>query len=523
LIDKFNNKYVASTIEEEDSNSLSDKTSLYLYKYNEQNELILKNRLITSLNLKDFPITLATDGKKNLFFGVNFVNELTLDDSLYISNGNVDALLIKTNLNGDLIFVKQIGGECDDAIRSIFVQETDYIYLGGYFGDLSPYSNDNFDCNLTFENKQFETDEYSNGNYFLIKLNINGDLIWHNTGGGGGFDELHNIRAKSNDIYFTCFSTSLTDIKLNDYVLNLPYGKFTHVLVAKANVTTGEVTWANYASTEGALNLVYPFAVQAGTSAITVVGRIETNEAGQSNHLVIKGANSLIWESGQSDYFLINYSETGNVNWSIKGENPGRDLAVDLAIDKKNNHYLTGYGSSDFVFVNDTIFSQGGNDIFVACYNQNGEEQWIKTAGGKGNDTANSIALDQGGRIYVCGGTSSHPVTFGDITVEPPHPNNVYLARLSDDPILSILPINSAQNQTPVYPNPAANRLWLQQTVSQHKIKSMLLYDVAGNLVTQNFKQSYKDIDVQHLATGIYFLNITYSNGEQQVVKWCKQ
>ena len=83
--------------------------------------------------------------------------------------------------------------------------------------------------------------------------------------------------------------------------------------------------------------------------------------------------------------------------WVIRYDGPqhSADSANDLAIDALGNVYVTG-GSA---------VSGGPPDYVTIKYNSAGEQQWIANFSG-GNNTANfanAIALDDSGNVYVTG------------------------------------------------------------------------------------------------------------------------
>ena len=83
--------------------------------------------------------------------------------------------------------------------------------------------------------------------------------------------------------------------------------------------------------------------------------------------------------------------------WVVRYDGPqhSADSANDLAIDASGNVYVTG-GSS---------VSGGPPDYVTIKYNSAGEQQWIADFSG-GNNTANfanAIALDGSGNVYVTG------------------------------------------------------------------------------------------------------------------------
>jgi len=523
VTDNFNNKYLIS-FEEKDSiinDLLSQLNIISLHKYNENNVFLWRKKVATS-DYKNitYQVIFETDKRKKISIAFNFKNKVEIEGQYYTSQGDYDGIFVNYDLNGILKAVEQFGGPCTDSISDIDYNDDGSFFIAFNYGSNTSYSD--HDCSFNFKNILFPKNA-NNTNYLFAKLNNEEDIIWHQKGTIPYKSNISKLSVHKNLLYIfgSVRASAVEDFHGID--VSFPYSLDVPHYIAQFD-TSGNVNWIRYLGLNGDLTTLQISSLAVNKTSATISLNCITNDNGKFNNLVVENSTNLSGVAFSSvDHFVVNYNHFGEVNWGSSSKSYGWSYATDVISYTNNSTLITGYLENDLLFANDTIFSQGGNDIFVACYNANGEEQWIKTAGGQGNDTANSIALDQQGRIYVCGGTSSHPVTFGNITVEPPHPNNVFLARLSDDPILNIIPINTNQNQTTVYPNPANKQLWLQQNANKQTIKNLLMYDVQGNLINQTFKTTNAAINVEHLATGIYFLNIVYVNGTQQTIKWCKQ
>ena len=87
------------------------------------------------------------------------------------------------------------------------------------------------------------------------------------------------------------------------------------------------------------------------------------------------------------------------------------DSANEVFIDKSDMSYIVGNTEGHFVARN-----AGGTDAFVCKYNSTGNTIWAKQFGSANYDSANSVAVDGSGNVYVVGkvdGAITSPVPGG--------------------------------------------------------------------------------------------------------------
>ncbi|MDB6032778.1 MAG: hypothetical protein JWM16_3116 [Verrucomicrobiales bacterium] len=94
------------------------------------------------------------------------------------------------------------------------------------------------------------------------------------------------------------------------------------------------------------------------------------------------------------------------------GEGPDRGTGI--ATDNAGNLYLIGTYSNALNFGDAKLSSAGGNDVFMAKYNRNGQLAWAKTVGGPGSDSGSAVAVDPFGFIYFSGSVTGL-VTFDGV------------------------------------------------------------------------------------------------------------
>ena len=107
--------------------------------------------------------------------------------------------------------------------------------------------------------------------------------------------------------------------------------------------------------------------------------------------------------AGNTDLFVVKYNSSGTKEWTKQLGSSGRDSANGITIDSSGNVYVTGvtFGGLDW------NTSAGANDLFVVKYNSSGTKQWTEQLGSESTDTANGVATDSSGNVYLEG------VTYG--------------------------------------------------------------------------------------------------------------
>lgn len=83
---------------------------------------------------------------------------------------------------------------------------------------------------------------------------------------------------------------------------------------------------------------------------------------------------------------------------------PGDETANGVATDDRGNVYITGYTNSDL----DGNTNAGGYDMFLVKYDGEGKKQWTRLLGTSGFENGHDVATDSSGSVYVTGMTEGN-------------------------------------------------------------------------------------------------------------------
>jgi len=141
---------------------------------------------------------------------------------------------------------------------------------------------------------------------------------------------------------------------------------------------------------------------QLGTSSNDYAYGVATDSSG--NVYVAGGTNGGLdgnTNAGNTDLFVVKYNSSGTKQWTRQLGSSSRDSANGVATDSSGNVYVTGTTYWEL----DGNTSAGKADLFVVKYNSSGTKQWTKQLGTSSDDYANGIVTDSSGSVYISGTT----------------------------------------------------------------------------------------------------------------------
>jgi hypothetical protein len=149
--------------------------------------------------------------------------------------------------------------------------------------------------------------------------------------------------------------------------------------------TAQSVFSANAASTSGTTT-AQASAVDASGN-IYVVGNATGDFGNQLNQ-------------GTQDVYLTKYDSAGNVQWTKMLGSAGSASGYGVAVDPAGGVVVTGSTTADLTT---TAVADGNSDSFVAKYDANGGQTWVKQIQTLNDNQANAVSVDASGNIYIGG------------------------------------------------------------------------------------------------------------------------
>jgi uncharacterized delta-60 repeat protein len=355
-IDSSGNVYVAGgTNGGLDGNTNAGNTDLFVVKYNSSGTKQWTNQLGSSS--RDSANGVATDSSGNVY--VTGMTNGELDGCK--SAGVEDLFVVQYNSSGTKQWTNQLGSSSRDSANGVATDSSGNVYVTG----------------TTYWKLDGNTSA-GNADLFVVKYNSSGTKQWTKQLGTEKTDEARGVATDSSG---NVYVTGYTDGGLDG---NTSAGR-SDLFVVKYN-SSGTKQWTK----------------QLGTWDSDFANGVATDSSGNvyvtgSTYRNLDGNTS----AGNADLFVVKYNSSGTKQWTKQLGSSSRDYANGIVTDSSGSVYVSGttYGGLD------GNTSAGNADLFVVKYNSSGTKQWTKQLGTSSTDTANGVATDSSGNVYVAGGT----------------------------------------------------------------------------------------------------------------------
>lgn len=261
------------------------------------------------------------------------------------SRGGLDYWIVKLDKNGTIAWQKTIGGIYSDELKSVIPTKDGYL-LGGYSN--SPTSGDKLQDNIGI------------GDYWIVKVDLTGNLVWQKTIGGDQDDNLYTL-IPTKDGGFIAGGNSNSGATHSKTKEN---EKGTDFWVVKFE-NDGNILWQqtyNFGKTD-VLNSIIEN--PDGTLLIGGYAQSEASRASASGNLVAEAleATKATDKEGINDYIALKISDMGEVLWTKTIGSKGDEILNKL-FETRDGGYLLA-GTSNGGNSRDKNSAIGGSDFWV--------------------------------------------------------------------------------------------------------------------------------------------------------------
>ncbi len=324
---------------------------------------------------------------------------IVVGETLSFGSGGKDIYILKIDKKGNKIWEKTFGGPKDDYAYSIIKGKNGYIIIGGTrsFGEgnsdvlvLKINEGGEILWYKTFGGKGFEegwriekdkreenyvivgrTTSFGRGQYdfYLIKIDENGNMIWEKTFGGKGSDYGYDICTTSDGKYVAVgISNSFSETQ-DIYVIKID--------------KNGNLIWEK---TFGGKGFDYAYSLAYSGDGYIIVGN----------------SNSF---SETPDLYILKINQKGEKIWEKIYGGKGYDTGF----------YIRKIGKNEYLIVGGSNSSGAGNsDLFIVKINKEGERIYEGFFGGEDLDEGWGFIKDISSYIFV-GRSESFSVANSEI------------------------------------------------------------------------------------------------------------
>lgn len=476
---------------------------IFLAKYDSSGNVIWS--LSVGGNLGDVGFACTLDGYGNLLLTGIFNSDSIQFGNTTLYNptpGTAEIFLAKYTNAGNLVWVKQAGGNDTDEARAIACDQNGNIYItGGYRSSTATFGSIQMNLNGT-------------GDVFTAKYDSAGTEIWVRGSVGSNFQEGNSIAVVNNgNVYITGMFYS-NPLSFDATVLS---NNGSGDLFVVAYNQSGNLQWAK--SFGGSLFEESKGIIADNSGNVFITGSFKSGTINfQTQALNNSGT------AGTADAFAAKLDNTGNVIWANSAFGPGDDYAQALCFDAAGYIMITGtFTGPYFAWGINMQNNNGAEDIFLEkMVASNGVNLWGISHGDLGSDACNTIASDPFGNLIYGGSFSGPSIYFYPHTANNSFSTNNFFLTKTD-----LLPVglelsSKIDNSVSVAPNPFTESTVFSVKGNAPSESSILkIMDISGRQL-QHFQIIGQQFiyEPQGLTNGTYLYQITHSGQAPQCGKF---
>lgn len=484
---------------------------------------------------------ITVDEQGNIYATGNIAGAASFNGTNYQGQGIFDVFIAKYNPQGSLLWVKLAGGHKNDIANAIKYKNGN-LYLSGSFEDSA-----NFESTVIRSHGGVDA--------FVAKYDANGNFQWAKEAGGTGTDYATAVDVDNNGnvymggVYEDAMVFDTTHIATTNLYNESFYAKYDN---------SGNLVWARSTSGDNTVHLTglafdhnhgifitgffggnaniggstvtsqtpsYDiFAVKLDVDAnlkwLKSAGSTYEDEANavcadKDGNMIIAGYfagtahfdNDSVTYDDYNDVFVARYDSNGNNMWVRAGKGPKFDVGFAVTSDDANNVYATGIYEQNISFEGHTL-TCNARQLFNVSYSPFGSFRWVNAAGGTQTACGLGIAVTPAGHVAISG-YYEYSCLFDNIALTLADASNIFVAQYDQPDVSAIKETNTADLNFEIFPNPINSNELCFKSDEDLTGATIRMCDVTGNLVFKGKLGNGNSIAIPHCAPGCYLFTIT--------------
>ena len=478
----------------------------YIQKLDPIGNLIWVKRIGTSVQSAPVFSSIAVDNSGNVYVTGEFQGTVDFNPGTGVENliasAQGDIYLLKLDVNGNFLWVKQITSEgAKGAALSLDDDET--IFLLGYFSGTA-----DFGLGVTVQNLT----SIGINDAFIQKIDANGNPIWIKQFGGSGQDsaDYFDFDALGN-LYIAGRFNQTADFDPGIGVYNLISNGGFDVYIQKLN-SFGEFIWAkNFGGTDN--EFVFGLSVDA-IGNVHSTGRFRQNADFDPDSGVFN-----LTSQGNDDIYIQKLNANGNFLWAKRIGDVFADKPSGIHVNLDGTICVSGEFQDTVDFDPnigiDNRISFGSTDCFIQLLDSDGNHLSVQTFGGDEQEVIQDMSVDTYGNVHATG--------FFSDTISFNTSQGVYQLfeneNLGYDGFIvkfgGTVGFNDLESnfELRLFPIPT-NGVFTIQVQTNQEIHQVNILDAMGRLVQRSDPKNSNTIQVDlDLPSGMYFVEVFGSFG----------
>lgn len=220
--------------------------------------------------------------------------------------------------------------------------------------------------------------------YWILKIDGTGNIIWQKSLGGSGFDGVSSLDITSDNGYIIAGTSDSNDGDVTNN--NGSYDFWVVKLDDNSNII-----WQK--SLGGSNNEFARAIQQTSDGGYIVAGSSYSNDGDLSTN------------NGNSDFWIVKLTSSGSIEWEKSLGGTFNEEAWSIRETSDNNFIVLGMSNSDN---GDVTENNGSLDLWIVKLSPVGDLLWQKSLGGSHNETARSIRETPDSGFIIVGGSRSN-------------------------------------------------------------------------------------------------------------------